>query len=147
MASIFYDGLVVAGQTKHAGIAYTGAAILNIILNIWWIPKIGIYGAVFSTVLSYLLMSIYMYSVFKKYCKISPSFIKFGRILIASIIMGIPIYFINPSGLFMTVATTALGGAIYCILLLVFKVISHHELRLFFSKVPVVHKIIDKIFA
>ena len=43
------------------------AAVLNVLLNILWVPRYGIVGAAYSTVISFMLMFILIYSFSKRY--------------------------------------------------------------------------------
>ena len=48
-------------------ILFTGSgALLNIICNMWMLPRIGIWGAVVATVVAYIVMAISIYFVAQK---------------------------------------------------------------------------------
>jgi O-antigen/teichoic acid export membrane protein len=71
------------------------AAVLNIFLNLWWIPVFGILGSAYSTIVSYaagLLLSIVMG---RRVFKLPFPFEEFIKIIFSGLIMGLVIYSIN----------------------------------------------------
>ena len=52
-------------KTKIIAFGTTGAAIVNIILNVFFIKKYGMYGAAYSTLISYGLLFIFHYIIAK----------------------------------------------------------------------------------
>ncbi|WP_235068970.1 lipopolysaccharide biosynthesis protein [Turicibacter sp. TJ11] len=65
---VFYYSFYVNYQfykqkTTLIPIATMGAAIINIILNIWIIPKLGVIGAALTTAISYFLMLVFHYII------------------------------------------------------------------------------------
>lgn len=65
---VFYYSFYVNYQfykqkTTLIPIATMGAAVINIILNIWLIPRLGVMGAALTTAISYFLMLIFHYII------------------------------------------------------------------------------------
>lgn len=92
---LFYGGLYIAlKKTKQVGISSFIGAILNIIINIIFINKIGLYAASISTVLSFLVILIFRIIDIKRFINISYNYksIFIGIIMIAIVIIN---YYIN----------------------------------------------------
>lgn len=108
-------------------------AILNIGLNLWWIPRFGIIGAAYSTSLVFLLgaLIIVLYSRF--YFRIVFEKEWVGKIIIASGLMGVIIKFVAPfPASAPSLILTVLGGAsIYGLTLFLLKFHDESELSLF----------------
>lgn len=86
----FYGGLYVAlKKTKQVGVSSTVGAILNIVINILLIKKIGLYAASLSTVISFLIILIYRIFELKKYLKIKYNI---KNIIIGTIFLTISIF-------------------------------------------------------
>lgn len=67
----FYGGLYVAlKKTKQVGISSIVGAVLNALINIIFIKKIGLYAASISTVISFVVILIYRIVEMKKYIDI-----------------------------------------------------------------------------
>ncbi|MDY6853829.1 MAG: oligosaccharide flippase family protein [Thermodesulfobacteriota bacterium] len=65
--NILIVGLFLNKKTKYQPIIYGIAAILNLCLNLFFIPKYGMYGAAFTTLLCYALIPILTHLFAKKY--------------------------------------------------------------------------------
>lgn len=88
----FYSlGIVIKNKSVLNSMIAFLSAVLNILLNILLIPKIGIYGAAFSTLISYILTNILYYKIGKKYYNINLSHLKSFKF----ICVGIGIYIIS----------------------------------------------------
>lgn len=93
--SFFYGGLYVAlKKTKQVGFSSIVGAIINIVINLLFIRKIGIYAASISTLIAFLIIFIYRAVDVKKYIKIKYDLkeILFGIILL---IVLISLFYIN----------------------------------------------------
>lgn len=67
----FYGALYIAlKKTKQVGISSFVGAVLNAIINIVCIKKIGLYAASFSTAISFLIILLYRIFEIRKYIKI-----------------------------------------------------------------------------
>lgn len=92
-----YSGIYVAKKlTKQVMNTSIIAAIINIVINLLFIRKIGIYAACLSTLVSYTSIMIYRYFDLKKYVTIHYNKKMIGFILLALIIITIS-YYINYS--------------------------------------------------
>jgi len=88
-------GLIIAKKTKKLSELWIIAAILNISLNIFFVPAYGAIGAAFTTMLSYLVGILLVTYHSSKYLTWSVSIRSFGEILISSLTMGIFISFLD----------------------------------------------------
>ena len=73
--SNFYGGIFTAYKnTKIMGSTTVAAAIINIVINIIFIPKFGIYAASFSTLISNLIVFVYRRYKLKEYIVLKEKF-------------------------------------------------------------------------
>ncbi len=91
-------GSVYVALKKSKEIAKTSvlAAIINIVVNLIFINKIGLYAASLSTLIAYLSMSIYRYVDVQKHVKVKINIKTLLYVLLLGVIVIIPYYFQNP---------------------------------------------------
>jgi O-antigen/teichoic acid export membrane protein len=123
-ATIFY----VLKKVKTLTIILIGGAISNIILNILLVPKFGLVGAAFSTLLCF--MSIYITSLYisRKHMKISIKPKILLKIILSALIMSLFIIPSNPHGWIQLIPLSLLLGLLYFILLFLTKAFEKKEL-------------------
>lgn len=88
-------GMYMTKNTKHIATTTIIASILNIVLNIIFIPKYGIIAAAYSTLFSFAFLYIITYRISNSYFKIRYENKKIGLILIISVILYIITLFFN----------------------------------------------------
>lgn len=127
----FTDLLNVLKKVKVLSSMWLAMAILNIGLNFWFIPKFGIMGAAYSTLIGFLLgtIAIILYSSF--YFDIIFQKNWFIKITIASALMGWLVSLIPVFSLVNLVLAILIGGLIYAGLLLLLRFYDKSELLLF----------------
>lgn len=92
----FYGGLYVAlSKTKKVGLSSLFGAILNFLINILLIKKIGLYAASVSTLVSFFVIFIYRCIDLKKYINIKYNFKKIYIGILFSVISLILFYVNN----------------------------------------------------
>jgi O-antigen/teichoic acid export membrane protein len=64
---LFYTGLLLQEKTVLVTILNTVAAVMNIVLNVLWIPRYGIIGAAYATVLTYIMLNVLTYRISGRY--------------------------------------------------------------------------------
>lgn len=118
-------------KTKIIGVTWLISASVNLGLNILVVPRIGILGAAITTMLAYLLaMAITIYYSFKEFTfDIGWGFIL--KSLIASVVMSLAIWWIDPTGTLGVVVTIVGGVAIYAIVLFLLKGFKREEIKFF----------------
>ncbi|WP_321421167.1 polysaccharide biosynthesis C-terminal domain-containing protein [uncultured Methanobacterium sp.] len=128
--AIISNVLVLEKKTKIFGLIWITAALLNLGLNIFLIPYIGILGAAISTLIAYfiatLITLVYTTKSFK--FNFNPKFIL--KSTLASIIMSLIIVIINPQGIIMIIFTTLICSAVYFLLLRISGGIKEEEIKL-----------------
>jgi O-antigen/teichoic acid export membrane protein len=58
---LFQLALLEGKQMKFIVVASTVAFVLNLVLNLWWIPSLGMYGAAYATFVAYGAEALVMY--------------------------------------------------------------------------------------
>ena len=82
----FFGGIYVAKQqTKQVGYSSLAGAVINFAVNIAFIRNIGLYAASVSTVVAFLIISIYRMIDVKKYVKICYNYRKISICMVAMI--------------------------------------------------------------
>ncbi|NQV08824.1 polysaccharide biosynthesis C-terminal domain-containing protein [Candidatus Woesearchaeota archaeon] len=127
LATLFQNNLLLRSKTKTMAIIYIFGAVLNILLNMFLIPKYGIDGAAISTTISYFLMLFMSYVVSRKQILWNYGFLKIFRIIFASAFMGVIVYSINPQIYLTKIITIVVGVVVYVVLLFLFRVFSKKE--------------------
>lgn len=82
------------------------AALLNVALNLWLIPRYSFQGAAFSTLAVWIFELIYLFMCFRKTTylpKISYFLNLFAKIFLASFLMGLTIFFLQNWPLFLII--------------------------------------------
>lgn len=103
--------------------AIGAAAILNILLNLWWIPKIGIVGAAYATVVAYAVALVLSAIVGRRTMPVPLPIRNILKILSASSVMGLVLVPIShQTGLFSLVVQIAVGALVYSALTVLFNV-------------------------
>lgn len=135
--SIFFYGviyffaqiLVLAKKTKTIALVWLISALLNLALNIIFIPILGILGAAISTLAAYFcaLILMYYFSFKEFHFKIEWYFIL--KTLMASVFMALPILWLDLSGLLGLILEILLGAVIYLILIMALKGIDKKEIN------------------
>lgn len=111
--------------TKEVAITSFWSGLLNIIINVALIKKTGIYAAAISTVLAFMIMSIYRYIDVQKYVKLKIKPIKLF-LLTCLFVIECLVYYLN-------IKILSLASAILSIILLVF--LNRESLVSLFSKI------------
>lgn len=123
----FHLGRHTIGLVGVVGVA----SLLNIVLNLWWIPRLGIIGAAYATFSSYLLALLLSAFLGRMVFSVPFPFRDFLKIFIASILMGLPLWphreCLGISALVWQVLT---GCVVYAALLGIFNV-GRYRSRLF----------------
>lgn len=99
------------------------AALLNILLNIWWIPFYGLMGAAYATFVTYLLALLLSATLGQRVFSIPIPYWDGFKIALASLLMGLPLWLISEyRGFYVLVAQVFAGGIVYLVLVALFNV-------------------------
>ena len=126
----FYSlGINLKNKTYITSFILSFGSIINILLNILWIKKYGMYGAAFSTVFSYLIMMISYIFISQKLYYIGFNFNKMIKIVLLGLILYF-VYFIISIQNINIILETFIGNIIVLVLVsLIFKFILKKEER------------------
>lgn len=108
--SSFFGGIYIAEKrTKEIGITTICCAIINIIIDLLLVKKVGIYAASISTLISYLFLTVYRMWDIKKYKSLS---YKPGKILTALVSLCIMFILCAKEKMGLNIINFFLGGLI-----------------------------------
>lgn len=116
--------LLPINKVKAYTTSVTLGAVTNIILNLPLIYFWGLYGAMYATVMSEAIVTIYQVIYVRKIINIKKLFNFTGKYLSAGIIMFIPIYALSISmkhTVFALLVEICIGGMIYLIFIVAFR--------------------------
>lgn len=136
ISMIYTNQLLLRNRTKLIATINIIAAGLNIILNMVLIPSHGIAGAAMATVISYLFLFIILFILTRKQFIWKMPFLRIGRIMMASLIMGVIVYMVNPQIYLTKIIAIAIGVITYGTLIILFRVITKQEYKIIFSFIP-----------
>jgi O-antigen/teichoic acid export membrane protein len=125
--AIFAWILVVAKRTRLIFILVSFSAVINLFLNILFIPVYGILAAAITTLIAYfILFSMTVY--FSRECiKFEVPYDFIGKSVLASFIMASVLYWVNPVGIFYVGLMILVGSGIYFGVLVLLKGFSKEE--------------------
>ena len=137
--SIALSKIIVVEEKTNliAVVAFFGAA-LNFGLNFYFIPVYGIIGASITTVLTEAMITIiWIYHIyFKDRIIMLPSLLFFGKILLATLVMGLVVYFIPGN----VIWAILLGVIVYSLMILGLRVFDQVEVALINELFPYFRK-------
>jgi len=114
------------------------SAILNIVLNLFMIPRFGILGAAYSTLIAYFIYSIVSYQVLTRIFVLSLPWLALGKSLVAALGMYLTLHFVTgifPPGIVFLIVKVGIGACCYFLILVLLKEQTFcRNIRLFFSK-------------
>lgn len=131
IGNIFRQIIILNKNTKIIGYIMMGAAILNIILNIVFIPILGILGAASTTLIAYIFSFILTMFYTSKYIKFNYNVTFIFKSIFASSFMSIPLIIFNPEGPFKIFLLISLAALIYISVLFLIKGIKKEEINFF----------------
>jgi O-antigen/teichoic acid export membrane protein len=123
----------LVGKTSMTARLLGACALLNIIINIILIPRIGIIGAALATLIAYGVLGTLTLAVTRRYLKFDLSTPFIAKSIVASLVMIFCIWLIQPASIITVLISILAGAVIYCAMLLVLRALSHEELTFFVS--------------
>jgi len=106
------------------------SAILNIGLNLLLIPYLGILGAAVANLIAYLVLGILALLVSFRYLKFDIGLSFIAKSILASAIMALAVWWLNPLGITWVIISIFLGAIIYFTIIITLKGFSKNELNL-----------------
>lgn len=123
--------LIPVKKTKIGGISWAIAAFVNLGLNVVLVPVLGILGAAVGTMGAYLVsLTIQLYFSLKE-IQFKIDWFSIVKCLIASAVMSLCLWKINPHNSTDTLITVILGVFVYTLMVIVFKVFQKEEINFF----------------
>jgi O-antigen/teichoic acid export membrane protein len=123
-ASFCGNMTTVVAEEKMAARVYGISAVANIILNLIFIPRFGFLGAAATTVATDIVISIQFYFLLKRKLNLPDIKPVVAGVLAASALMGLVVWMANDFHLFIQIG---LGGAVYSLLVFVFRLLDKDE--------------------
>lgn len=129
----FQAGFIFHKKTHFIMFCVIVSGILNIALNFLLIPKYGYIAAAITTLISYSLLLILMIFLSRRFFIWDFPFRTLGKVICASAIMGIVVYYIvnglTRSVLINLFLSICIGAAVYFLILLLLKEFSQEEIQ------------------
>ncbi|MFC1932408.1 oligosaccharide flippase family protein [Chloroflexota bacterium] len=140
---IFYLVSGMAGQvfllvqkTKFSGIILSSACVLNIILNALLIPRWGITGAAIATTVTFFTEMLATIIVSSRYFRIDYSAAFILKSVVASSIMGLAVWWVNPVSIAKIFIGAFIGVVVYFLILLALRGFTRAEAEFFIDFIP-----------
>lgn len=127
LKSFYFDQSFQLARKTHLQLWSVGAAaVLNVGMNVILLPRIGLMGAAYSTLLSYAIVLLVSYALSKQAYQLPVPWQKVGKILFASVAMGTIIILVKPycPGLWGLVFLISSGSIVYGSLLVLLNIVS-----------------------
>jgi O-antigen/teichoic acid export membrane protein len=123
--------IILEKKTKITGTIWVIAAILNLGLNLIFIPYMGILGAAITTLLTFALALILISFYSFKYLKFDINFCFILKSIFASIVMSLVIIQWNPIGTLNVLIVIGVCAVVYAAILLLLKGVKKEEITFF----------------
>ena len=111
--AIFAWVLIVAKRTRLIFVLVSFSAIMNLFLNILFIPVYGIIAAAITTLISYFILFSLTTYFSRKCIKFGIPYDFIGKSVFASLVMSLGLYWINPVGVFYVGIMILVAAGVY----------------------------------
>ncbi len=129
--AVFSQVFILVKKTKIIGILWGGAALLNLTLNIIFVPRFGVVAAAVTTLVCYTIVAGMTVSVSAKHLRFSVEWTFILKSIVASLVMALIVWKLSPAGMVNILWVAAVGATIYFIILFLMKGFSFNEIRFF----------------
>lgn len=129
---------IIARLSERTGIIFTafaGAAVLNLGLNILFVPRWGIIAAAVTTLISYIVVAIIMFYRSNKLLKFDMQLDFILKNIASSSLMAAVIWLIHPTSLLMTLICIPIGTIVYFVILIILRGLSSNEIQIFLDAI------------
>jgi len=128
--NIIVNIIILKKKTKIIGIIWLFAALVNLILNLLFIPIFGILGSAIATLIAYIIPFIVLTYFSFRFIKLELDYLSFAKIFLASV----PIIFLyqifEPTNIFNILMFVLVCIVFYLILTVLLKIFNKEELSL-----------------
>ncbi len=131
MYGITNNILILEKNTMILGKLWIIVAISNIVLNLLLVPYLNILGAAIATLLCYILAFAVTAIASKKTMRLPFNIKELLKIVIASAIMGIIVYIMNPNGIINVLISIIVGVIVYFAIIFILKAVTMKEIAIF----------------
>lgn len=128
---VYSQVFTLVKKTRIIGILWGGAALLNLTLNIIFVPRFGILAAAGTTLVCYILVAGITIFISVKHIKFSLAWAFILKSIVASAAMSLIIWKLNPIGMINILWVTGVGTVIYFVILFLEKGFGRNEIRFF----------------
>ena len=142
--AIFGEVLMLFKRTKILGGAAITAGLINLILNILFIPYFGIIAAAVTTLISYAILGLTMYYYSRKYMKFNINLNFILKSIFASTAMALVVYIFSPVSIIDIFLAIGISVIVYFGLIFLLKGFKKEELKIF-SQVLKLNRIYEKL--
>lgn len=112
LSDYFSDAFVISRKVFERAIIMTIPAILNMILNIILLPKMGIMGAAWSTIIAYFIGMVILALRGRKYIKMPIPWLDIAKVGVSCVLMALAVMMVGRLGGFLELFVKATVGAI-----------------------------------
>ncbi len=123
--------LVMEKKTKIIGFVWSLAAIINLILNLIIIPRMGLIGAAITTLIAYSVTFVLIEFYSNKYIKLDRDWKLLSKIGAASAVMALAIIAWQPTGIINVILAISLCTVLYFAALFLLNTFKENEIRFF----------------
>ena len=131
MYGITNNILILEKNTMILGKLWIIVAISNIVLNLLLVPYLNILGAAIATLLCYILAFAVTAIASNKTMRLPFNIKELSKIVIASAIMGIIVYIMNPNGIINVLISIIVGVIVYFGIIFILKAVTMKEIAIF----------------
>jgi O-antigen/teichoic acid export membrane protein len=131
MYGIINNILILEKKTKILGNIWIIVGVLNFVFNLIAVPYIGIIGAAIVTLICYFIAFFITSFYGKKYLKLPFEYIPLAKTILAAFIMGVFVFFVNPTEQMSILFTIIMAVLIYFGILFLIKGIEKEEFEFF----------------
>jgi len=121
----------LAQRTWVLPLVYGICAILNLILNVLLIPRLGILGAAISVLIAYLALPVMTFAISSRYLLLPIDVFAVAKSITASVVMSLVIWRLRPGAPIELAFSTVLGATIYFMVLFLLRGFEKNEVRFF----------------
>lgn len=128
---VFSQVFILIKKTRIIGILWAVAALLNLGLNIIFVPRFGVLAAAVTTLVTYTLVVTITVILSTRYLRFETDRVFILKSIAAALVMSLIIWKLNPTGITHVLGVMGLGAVIYFGFLFLVKSFSQNEIRFF----------------
>lgn len=128
ISGMFATGISLSKKTKYLTLSSVIAAVLNIILNIILIPKIGIIGAAIATLISYIVLAFLNYFYSQKLYYLEYEIGKILKVLTVAVIFVTIGTFVKFDNILISLLIKIVFVSVFILCLYILKIFSKEEI-------------------